>query len=99
MAPPGNQAVNGENKYQPAVSGETGLLNSKNRQIKKITGNRTTYERMKFNLDFNAGGIVEGTPIAEVGAELLEKVLRIGSGEPTRTKLLGHDELFCITRI
>ena len=54
----------------------------KNKQIKKIKGNRTTYERMKFNLDFNAGGIVEGTSIAEVGAELL-----------------GHDELFCITRI
>jgi altronate dehydratase large subunit len=54
---------------------------------------------MKFNLDFNARGIVEGTPIAEVGAELLEKVLRIGSGEPSRAELLGHDELFCITRI
>jgi hypothetical protein len=28
VAPPGNQAVNGENKPQPAVSGETGLLDS-----------------------------------------------------------------------
>ena len=28
MAPPGNQAVNGENKSQPVVSEETGLLNS-----------------------------------------------------------------------
>ena len=28
VAPPGNQAANGENKCQPAVSGETGLLNS-----------------------------------------------------------------------
>ncbi|MDP2838680.1 MAG: UxaA family hydrolase, partial [Syntrophales bacterium] len=65
----------------------------------KITGNRASYERMRFNLDFNAGGIVEGMPIAEVGAELLEKVLRIGSGEPSRAELLGHDELFCITRI
>lgn len=65
----------------------------------KITGNRATYERMRFNLDFNAAGIVDGTPIAEVGAELLEKVLRIGSGEPSRAELLGHDELFCITRI
>jgi altronate dehydratase large subunit len=54
---------------------------------------------MRFNLDFNAGDIMEGTPIAEVGAELLEKILRIGSGEPSRAELLGHDELFCITRI
>jgi hypothetical protein len=28
VAPPGNQAVNGENKHQPDVSGETGLLDS-----------------------------------------------------------------------
>jgi hypothetical protein len=28
VASPGNQAVNGENKPQPAVSGETGLLDS-----------------------------------------------------------------------
>ncbi|MBU2234324.1 MAG: hypothetical protein ABIJ57_08540 [Pseudomonadota bacterium] len=28
MAPPGNQAANGENKPQPVASGETGLLDS-----------------------------------------------------------------------
>jgi altronate dehydratase large subunit len=67
--------------------------------VLKITGNAETYERMKFNLDFNAGPIVAGTPIAAVGAGLLEKVLRIASGEPARAELLGHDELFCITRI
>ncbi len=65
----------------------------------KITGNSATFERMKFNLDFNAGRIVEGATIAEVGGELLAKVLRVASGEPARAELLGHDELFCITRI
>jgi altronate dehydratase large subunit len=65
----------------------------------KITGNSETYAKMKFNLDFNAGGIVDGMPIAGVGEELLQKVLRIASGEPARAELLGHDELFCITRI
>jgi altronate dehydratase large subunit len=65
----------------------------------KITGNSETYGKMKFNLDFNAGRIMEGAPIAEVGAELLEKVLKVASGEPARAELLGHDELFCITRI
>ena len=29
MAPPGNQAVNGENKHHPGASGETSLLDSK----------------------------------------------------------------------
>jgi altronate dehydratase large subunit len=65
----------------------------------KITGNSATYDRMKFNLDFNAGRIMEGATIADVGGELLDKVLRVASGEPSRAELLGHDELFCITRI
>ena len=54
---------------------------------------------MLFRSDFNAAGILQGAPIAEVGAGLLEKVLAIASGEPARAELLGHDELFCITRI
>ena len=37
MAPPGNQAVNGENKHQPDVSEETGLLDS-NQISKKVKG-------------------------------------------------------------
>ncbi len=65
----------------------------------KITGNSATFDRMKFNLDFNAGRIMEGATIAEVGAELLAKILRVASGELARAELLGHDELFCITRI
>ncbi len=65
----------------------------------KMTGNSSTFDRMKFNLDFNAGRIMEGATIAEVGGELFEKILRVASGEPTRAELLGHDELFCITRI
>ncbi len=65
----------------------------------KITGNSATFDRMKLNLDFNAGRIMEGAAIADVGGELLEKILGIASGEPARAELLGHDELFCITRI
>jgi altronate dehydratase large subunit len=67
--------------------------------VLKITGNDATWERMGFNLDFNAGAILTGTPIPEVGERLLEKVLAVASGEPARAELLGHDELFCITRI
>lgn len=65
----------------------------------KITGNSATFTRMRFNLDFDAGPIVAGSSIAEVGAGLFEKVLRVASGELSRAELLGHDELFCITRI
>jgi altronate dehydratase large subunit len=65
----------------------------------KITGNTATFDRMKFNFDFNAGPIMEGTAIADVGQALLEKVIAVASGEPCKAELLGHDELFCITRV
>ncbi len=65
----------------------------------KITGNSATFGRMKFNLDFNAGRIMEGATIMEVGEELIEKILCVASGELARSELLGHDELFCITRV
>ena len=64
----------------------------------KVTGNSATYDRMKFNLDFNAGRIMEGTTIAEVGGAVREGPRRC-IREPSRAELLGHDELFCITRI
>ena len=65
----------------------------------KITGNTSTYERMKFNLDFNAGEIIDkGLSIAEVGEGLLKTVLETVSGVPTKAEIGLHDELFCITR-
>jgi hypothetical protein len=47
VAPPGNQAVNGESKLQPDISGETGLLDSIYRQsarevYQKNLGSNTT---------------------------------------------------------
>ncbi|MGE5575932.1 MAG: UxaA family hydrolase [Syntrophothermus sp.] len=64
----------------------------------KITGNSATFRKMHFNIDFNAGGVIEGLSIAEVGAELLRLVERVASGEPARAEMLQHNELFCVTR-
>jgi len=65
----------------------------------KITGNTSTFERMKFNLDFNAGEIIDkGLSIPEVGAGLLQKVIETASGVPTKAEIGMNDELFCITR-
>lgn len=66
--------------------------------VVKITGNNKTYERMNFNLDFNAGGIIDGKSIPEVGSQLLELFIRTASGEPTKAELIRGNELFCVTR-
>jgi altronate dehydratase large subunit len=64
----------------------------------KITGNNRTFERMNFNLDFNAGGVIDGKSIPEVGADLLELVIETASGEPTKAEMIQGNELFCVTR-
>lgn len=65
----------------------------------KVTGNSRTFEKMKANIDFNAGAILEGaSTIDEEGAELFELVRQVADGRMTKAEVLGHDELFCITR-
>jgi len=66
----------------------------------KITGNPRTYERMKENLDINAGAIMTGEKsLQEVGEEIYQEILAVASGKLSKAEVLGHDEQFCITRM
>ena len=67
----------------------------------KVTGNSRTYERMQLNLDFNAGGILDGTDtIDSCGEQLYRMVLETANGPPhpcgepsARRALLHHPVL------
>ena len=66
----------------------------------KITGNPRTYERMKENLDINAGAVITGEKsLQEVGEEIYQEILAVASGKLSKAEVLGHDEQFCITRM
>ncbi len=61
----------------------------------KVATNTPMYERMKADMDINAGVVLEGRPIADVGAEIFEKILAVASGEKTKSEALGiGDEEF-----
>jgi len=65
----------------------------------KVTGNPTTYEMMRDNMDINAGTILEGKEtIEEVGARIFKEILEVASGKRTKSETLGHRE-FAIFRI
>jgi altronate hydrolase len=50
----------------------------------KVATNTPMYERMAEDMDLNAGRIVDGTAtVADVGAEILAKILAVASGEKT----------------
>jgi altronate dehydratase large subunit len=66
----------------------------------KITGNQRTYERMKENIDLNGGLVMTGEKsLQQVGEEIYQEILEVANGKTVKAEILGHDELFCITRM
>lgn len=62
----------------------------------KIATNSALYERMQDDMDINAGKIVDGASVEEVGTEIFEKIISVASGEQTKSEIQGiGDEEFC----
>ena len=54
------------------------------------------YERMIDDMDINAGRILDGVPVEEVGHEIFEKIIAVAGGEKTKSEQQGiGDEEFC----
>lgn len=65
----------------------------------KVATNTVMYNRMKDNMDLNAGTIVDGEEtIQKVGQRILDEMIRVASGKKTKAEILGHND-FGIQRI
>lgn len=61
----------------------------------KLATNTPMYERMQGDMDLNAGEILTGRGVAEVGREIFEEILAVASGKKTKSEQLGvGDEEF-----
>jgi altronate hydrolase len=61
----------------------------------KVASNTPMYERMKDDMDLNAGGVLEGRSVDEVGREIFDEILAVASGKKTKSEELGlGDEEF-----
>jgi altronate hydrolase len=59
----------------------------------KISSNSNTYNRMRDNMDINAGAIADGDKsVEQVGRDIFDMVLRVASGETTCAERMGHKE-------
>ena len=59
----------------------------------KVASNSNTYNRMRDNMDINAGTVADGgQTVEQLGREIFEWVLRVASGERTCAELMGHKE-------
>lgn len=65
----------------------------------KLTGNYDTFNKMRDNMDFNAGRVISGeATVEELGKELFAEMIRVCNGKLTKAESLGHRE-FGIFRI
>ena len=58
----------------------------------KVATNTPMYEHMVDDMDVNAGVILSGTSVEEVGRQIFEKILTVASGEKTKSELNGVGE-------
>ena len=65
----------------------------------KITGNRTTYLKMRDNMDIDVSKILQGKEtVKEAGKRIFEEVLSVASGKITKAEKLGQRD-FCIFKM
>lgn len=58
----------------------------------KIATNSVTYQRMREDMDIDAGRILDGASVAEVGREIFEKLIAVASGEHSLSEAQGIGE-------
>ena len=62
----------------------------------KVATNTPMFERMIDDMDINAGRIIDGATVSEVGQEIFEMIIDVASGVQTKSEAQGiGDEEFC----
>lgn len=61
----------------------------------KVASNTPMYQRMVDDMDLNAGEVLTGRSVAEVGREIFDEILAVASGKKTKSEAQGiGDEEF-----
>ncbi len=58
----------------------------------KVATNTPMYEHMIDDMDIDAGVILSGTPVEEVGRRIFEEILAVASGKKTKSEINGVGE-------
>ncbi len=62
----------------------------------KVATNTPMFQRMQEDMDVNAGTILEGTSVEQVGREIFDRMIAVASGQQTLSEQQGiGDEEFC----
>lgn len=75
------------------VTGRGSVVGSAISPVLKVCANPNTFQRMREDMDVNAGRILsEHASLDEVGIEIRDKLVGLGNGARTKSEELGHQE-------
>jgi altronate hydrolase len=58
----------------------------------KLASNTYIYDHMIEDMDLNCGDILDGVSLADKGAEIFRQILRVASGERTKSEIIGYGD-------
>jgi altronate hydrolase len=58
----------------------------------KVATNTPMFQRMEADMDIDAGVVLAGVPVEEVGQLIFEEILAVASGKKTKSELEGVGE-------
>jgi altronate hydrolase len=58
----------------------------------KLASNSTMFNRMEEDMDVNAGKVLDGVPMHDVANELLDTMIEVASGKPSKSEAQGIGE-------
>ena len=74
------------------TTGRGSCLGFKPSPVLKIATNTPMFERMEDDMDINAGVILDGVSIADVGREIFEELIAVAGGKQTKSEAQGLGE-------
>lgn len=75
------------------TTGRGSCLGFKPSPVLKIATNSTLYTRMEEDMDMDAGVILNGVSMADMGRQIFEKLIVVAGGEKTKSEAQGFGEL------
>ena len=76
------------------TTGRGSVAGFKPAPVVKISSNSTVYERMTEDIDLDAGRVLAGVSMDKIAAELLDLIVAVASGQPSKSEAqdVGEDE-------
>jgi altronate hydrolase len=59
----------------------------------KLATNSAIYEQMIDDMDINCGDVLDGVPLEQKGREIFATMLRVASGERSKSEQLGYGDV------